>query len=58
MEAKLAEEELGLRGSKRDPPKLTTPYVTKADSYTPGGWLQVCSSSRLPGLLTSGSLGY
>ncbi|XP_062331554.1 protein PAT1 homolog 2 isoform X1 [Osmerus eperlanus] len=35
MEAKLAEEELGLRGSKRDPPKLTTPYVTKADSYMP-----------------------
>lgn len=35
MEAKLAEEELGMRG-KREPPKLTTPYVTKMDSYTPG----------------------
>eukprot|EP00063_Salmo_salar_P039237 XP_014014072.1 PREDICTED: protein PAT1 homolog 2 isoform X1 [Salmo salar] len=34
MEAKLAEEELGMRG-KREPPKLTTPYVTKMDSYTP-----------------------
>uniref|UniRef100_A0A673CN35 PAT1 homolog 2 n=1 Tax=Sphaeramia orbicularis TaxID=375764 RepID=A0A673CN35_9TELE len=34
MEAKLAEEELGTR-SKREPPKLTTPYITKTDSYTP-----------------------
>uniref|UniRef100_A0A6Q2YFD0 mRNA decay factor PAT1 domain-containing protein n=1 Tax=Esox lucius TaxID=8010 RepID=A0A6Q2YFD0_ESOLU len=34
MEAKLAEEELGMRG-KREPPKLTTPYVTKTESYTP-----------------------
>ncbi|KAJ7984453.1 hypothetical protein DPEC_G00354990 [Dallia pectoralis] len=33
-EAKLAEEELGMRG-KREPPKLTTPYVTKTDLYTP-----------------------
>lgn len=31
----MAEEELGIRG-KREPPKLTTPYITKADSYTPG----------------------
>lgn len=36
MEAKMAEEELGIRG-KREPPKLTTPYITKTDSYTPGG---------------------
>ncbi|KAF7659528.1 hypothetical protein LDENG_00296130 [Lucifuga dentata] len=34
IEAKLAEEELGVR-SKREPPKLTTPYITKTDSYTP-----------------------
>uniref|UniRef100_A0A668AW71 PAT1 homolog 2 n=1 Tax=Myripristis murdjan TaxID=586833 RepID=A0A668AW71_9TELE len=34
IEAKLAEEELGIR-SKREPPKLTTPYITKTDSYTP-----------------------
>lgn len=34
-EAKMAEEELGIR-SKREPPKLTTPYITKTDSYTPG----------------------
>uniref|UniRef100_A0A3P8SW86 PAT1 homolog 2 n=1 Tax=Amphiprion percula TaxID=161767 RepID=A0A3P8SW86_AMPPE len=33
-EAKMAEEELGIR-SKREPPKLTTPYITKTDSYTP-----------------------
>ncbi|XP_076008400.1 protein PAT1 homolog 2 [Genypterus blacodes] len=33
IEAKLAEEELGIRG-KREPPKLTTPYITKTDSYT------------------------
>lgn len=31
----MAEEELGVRG-KREPPKLTTPYITKTDSYTPG----------------------
>lgn len=31
----MAEEELGIRG-KREPPKLTTPYITKTDSYTPG----------------------
>lgn len=31
----MAEEELGIR-SKREPPKLTTPYITKTDSYTPG----------------------
>lgn len=35
IEAKMAEEELGVRG-KREPPKLTTPYITKTDSYTPG----------------------
>ncbi|XP_053721859.1 protein PAT1 homolog 2 isoform X1 [Synchiropus splendidus] len=34
MEVKIAEEELGVRG-KREPPKLTTPYITKTDSYTP-----------------------
>ncbi|XP_066577834.1 protein PAT1 homolog 2 isoform X5 [Amia ocellicauda] len=35
LENKLAEEELlGDRG-KREPPKLTTPYVTKTDSYQP-----------------------
>ncbi|CAL8303344.1 unnamed protein product [Lota lota] len=34
MEAKLVEEELGMR-SKRDPPKLTTPYITKTEPYTP-----------------------
>ncbi|XP_070783174.1 protein PAT1 homolog 2 [Enoplosus armatus] len=34
IEAKMAEEELGIRG-KREPPKLTTPYITKTDSYTP-----------------------
>ena len=31
----MAEEELGIRG-KREPPKLTTLYITKTDSYTPG----------------------
>lgn len=34
MEAKLAEEELGIRG-KKEPPKLTTPYIAKTDVYTP-----------------------
>ncbi|TKS89845.1 Protein PAT1 -like protein 2 PAT1-like protein 2 [Collichthys lucidus] len=34
IEAKMAEEELGIRG-KREPPKLTTPYIMKTDSYTP-----------------------
>ncbi|XP_072312254.1 protein PAT1 homolog 2 [Eucyclogobius newberryi] len=34
LEAKLAEEELGIRG-KKEPPKLTTPYITKIDAYTP-----------------------
>ncbi|XP_077482876.1 protein PAT1 homolog 2 isoform X2 [Stigmatopora argus] len=34
VEAKLAEEELGIR-SKRETPKLTTPYITKTDAYTP-----------------------
>ncbi|KAG7227860.1 hypothetical protein INR49_013654 [Caranx melampygus] len=34
IEAKMAEEELGIR-MKREPPKLTTPYITKTDSYTP-----------------------
>ncbi|XP_039862561.1 protein PAT1 homolog 2 isoform X3 [Simochromis diagramma] len=34
IESKMAEEELGIR-SKREPPKLTTPYVKKTDSYTP-----------------------
>ncbi|XP_068438825.1 protein PAT1 homolog 2 isoform X2 [Clinocottus analis] len=34
IEAKLAEEELGIR-SKREPPKLTTPYITKTDVYAP-----------------------
>ena len=31
----MAEEELGIRG-KREPLKLTTPYITKTDAYTPG----------------------
>jgi len=35
MEAKLVEEELGIR-RKRDPPKLFTPYITKTGPYTPG----------------------
>ncbi|KAI1896371.1 hypothetical protein AGOR_G00094100 [Albula goreensis] len=35
MEAKLAEEELLGDRAKREPPKLTTPYVTKTDSYAP-----------------------
>ncbi|XP_055006271.1 protein PAT1 homolog 2 isoform X2 [Boleophthalmus pectinirostris] len=34
LEAKLAEEDLGIRG-KKEPPKLTTPYITKTDAYTP-----------------------
>ncbi|XP_061562641.1 protein PAT1 homolog 2 isoform X1 [Phycodurus eques] len=34
VEAKMAEEELGIR-SKREPLKLTTPYITKTDAYTP-----------------------
>ncbi|XP_074476340.1 protein PAT1 homolog 2 [Sebastes fasciatus] len=34
IEAKMAEEELGIR-SKREPPKLTTPYITKTDTYAP-----------------------
>nr|XP_057917790.1 protein PAT1 homolog 2 [Doryrhamphus excisus] len=34
VEAKLAEEELGIR-SKREPPKLTTPYIKQTDAYTP-----------------------
>ncbi|XP_068162054.1 protein PAT1 homolog 2 [Antennarius striatus] len=34
IEAKMAEEEQGIRG-KREPLKLTTPYITKTDSYTP-----------------------
>ncbi|XP_059179977.1 protein PAT1 homolog 2 isoform X2 [Centropristis striata] len=34
IEAKMAEEELGIR-SKREPPKLTTPYITKTDVYAP-----------------------
>ncbi|XP_061910852.1 protein PAT1 homolog 2 isoform X3 [Entelurus aequoreus] len=33
VEAKLAEEELGIR-SKREPPKLTTPYIKHTDAYT------------------------
>uniref|UniRef100_A0A3B1JZ01 PAT1 homolog 2 n=1 Tax=Astyanax mexicanus TaxID=7994 RepID=A0A3B1JZ01_ASTMX len=35
MEVKLAEEEMLGDRSKREPPKLTTPYVTKTVSYTP-----------------------
>ncbi|KAK1794413.1 hypothetical protein P4O66_011297 [Electrophorus voltai] len=35
MEVKLAEEEMMGDRSKREPPKLTTPYVTKTVSYTP-----------------------
>ncbi|XP_066521870.1 protein PAT1 homolog 2 isoform X2 [Hoplias malabaricus] len=35
MEAKLAEEEMLGDRSKREPPKLTTPYVTKTVSYIP-----------------------
>uniref|UniRef100_A0A8C4Z3N2 PAT1 homolog 2 n=1 Tax=Gadus morhua TaxID=8049 RepID=A0A8C4Z3N2_GADMO len=34
MEDKLVEEELGMR-SKREPPKLFTPYITKTEPYTP-----------------------
>uniref|UniRef100_A0A3Q2QH06 PAT1 homolog 2 n=1 Tax=Fundulus heteroclitus TaxID=8078 RepID=A0A3Q2QH06_FUNHE len=34
LEAKMAEEELGIR-SKKEPPKLTTPYITKTDAYAP-----------------------
>ncbi|XP_063748750.1 protein PAT1 homolog 2 isoform X2 [Eleginops maclovinus] len=34
IEAKMAEEELGIR-SKREPPKLTTPYIMKTDVYAP-----------------------
>uniref|UniRef100_A0AAV2LG37 Uncharacterized protein n=1 Tax=Knipowitschia caucasica TaxID=637954 RepID=A0AAV2LG37_KNICA len=34
LEAKLAEEELGIKG-KKEPPKLTTPYITKTDVYSP-----------------------
>lgn len=34
IEAKMAEEELGIR-NKREPLKLTTPYITKTDSYMP-----------------------
>ncbi|XP_035001530.1 protein PAT1 homolog 2 isoform X2 [Hippoglossus stenolepis] len=34
IEAKMAEEELGIR-SKREPPKLTTPYITKTECYAP-----------------------
>ncbi|XP_043959213.1 protein PAT1 homolog 2 isoform X12 [Gambusia affinis] len=34
LEAKMAEEELGIR-SKKEPPKLTTPYITKMEAYTP-----------------------
>ncbi|XP_062859950.1 protein PAT1 homolog 2 [Trichomycterus rosablanca] len=35
LEAKLAEEEMLGDRSKREPPKLTTPYVTKNVSYIP-----------------------
>ncbi|XP_060794750.1 protein PAT1 homolog 2 [Neoarius graeffei] len=35
LEAKLAEEEMLGDRSKREPPKLTTPYVSKTVSYTP-----------------------
>ncbi|KAG1941186.1 protein PAT1 homolog 2 [Pimephales promelas] len=35
MEAKLAEEEILGDRLKKEPPKLTTPYVTKTLSYTP-----------------------
>ncbi|XP_072523800.1 protein PAT1 homolog 2 [Salminus brasiliensis] len=35
MEVKLAEEEMLGDRSKREPPKLTTPYVTKTVSYAP-----------------------
>ncbi|KAF5892124.1 protein PAT1 2 [Clarias magur] len=35
LETKLAEEEMLGDRSKREPPKLTTPYVTKTVSYTP-----------------------
>lgn len=36
MDAKLAEEEFLGDRLKKEPPKLTTPYVTKALSYIPG----------------------
>lgn len=35
LETKLAEEEMLGDRSKREPPKLTTPYVSKTVSYTP-----------------------
>ncbi|XP_069044407.1 protein PAT1 homolog 2 isoform X2 [Lepisosteus oculatus] len=35
LERKLAEEEMLGDRSKREPPKLTTPYVTKTDTYQP-----------------------
>ncbi|XP_018619836.1 protein PAT1 homolog 2 isoform X1 [Scleropages formosus] len=35
LEAKIAEEEMLGDKSKREPPKLTTPYVTKTETYTP-----------------------
>nr|XP_020478966.1 protein PAT1 homolog 2 isoform X2 [Monopterus albus] len=34
LEAKMAEEELGIR-SKKEPLKLTTPYIMKTELYTP-----------------------
>lgn len=36
MEAKLAEEEYVGDRMKKEPPKLTTPYVSKNVSYIPG----------------------
>ncbi|KAL4658376.1 hypothetical protein GN956_G2026 [Arapaima gigas] len=36
LEAKIAEEEMLGEKNKREPPKLTTPYVTKTETYTPG----------------------
>ncbi|XP_036393893.1 protein PAT1 homolog 2 [Megalops cyprinoides] len=35
MEVKMVEEEMLGDRAKREPPKLTTPYVTKTESYTP-----------------------
>ena len=43
----MAEEELGIRG-KREPLKLTTPYITKTDSYTPGFFSTHLFASRPP----------
>lgn len=50
IEAKLAEEELGIR-SKKEPLKLTTPYITKVDTYTPGFLLRCLFNATTPYLV-------